>query len=239
MILLETLAKLTAQHDQNHWQAHYQYDSLGFETERSLPGHLKQRFSYDAIGRLTQQQTTRKQQQKHKRRYTWGINDRLYKINDSKHGETSFGYTATGHLEFTQYENGDKEFRKADAVGNLYDTVEKNDRQYTHGGRLEKKGNWHYKYDDEGFLIEKYKGTKSIFSSKTEHWKYQWNAQGMLTSVKRPDGHLVHFTYDALGRRLSPRTFKTITTKWLWNGNVPLHEWKEDTAKLDRYLSKQ
>ncbi|WP_459211633.1 DUF6531 domain-containing protein [Aquimarina rhabdastrellae] len=223
------LAKLTAQQDQNHWQAQYQYDSLGFETERSLPGHLKQRFNYDALGRLTQQQTTRKQQQKHKRRYTWGINDRLYKINDSKHGETSFGYTATGHLEFTQYENGDKEFRKADTVGNLYDTVEKNDRQYTHGGRLEKKGNWHYKYDDEGFLIEKYKGTKSIFSSKTEHWKYQWNAQGMLVSVKRPDGHLVHFTYDALGRRLS-KTFKTVTTKWLWNGNVPLHEWKEDTA---------
>ncbi len=49
----------------------------------------------------------------------------------------------------------------------------------------------------------------------------------MLQTVIRPDKLQVHFTYDALGRRLS-KTFKSTTTKWLWDGNVPLHEWKEN-----------
>jgi RHS repeat-associated protein len=36
------------------------------------------------------------------------------------------------------------------------------------------------------------------------------------------------FTYDALGRRLS-KTFRGKTTRWIWDGNVPLHEWIELT----------
>jgi len=36
----------------------------------------------------------------------------------------------------------------------------------------------------------------------------------------------VEFTYDALGRRLS-KTFGTTVTRWVWNGNVPLHQWRQ------------
>ena len=34
------------------------------------------------------------------------------------------------------------------------------------------------------------------------------------------------FEYDALGRRLS-KSFGTTVTRWVWNGNVPLHQWKQ------------
>jgi YD repeat-containing protein len=40
------------------------------------------------------------------------------------------------------------------------------------------------------------------------------------------DGQDVFFTYDALGRRLS-KTYRHKTTRWVWDGNVPLHEWTE------------
>lgn len=36
----------------------------------------------------------------------------------------------------------------------------------------------------------------------------------------------VGFTYDALGRLLS-KTFGTTVTRWVWNGNVPLHQWRQ------------
>ena len=101
------------------------------------------------------------------------------------------------------------------------------DRIYSDGGRLEKKGSWRYKYDSEGFLIQKYKGSGGLFGSKSNVWKYKWNAEGMLQTVIRPDKEEVHFTYDALGRRLS-KTFQHTTTRWLWDGNIPLHEWKEN-----------
>ncbi|MGJ1081293.1 RHS repeat domain-containing protein, partial [Bacteroides fragilis] len=61
---------------------------------------------------------------------------------------------------------------------------------------------------------------------KKDRWRYRWNADGSLAKVIRPDKREVEFTYDALGRRLS-KSFGTTVTRWVWNGNVPLHQWKQ------------
>lgn len=220
------LAQLKAGQENNLWEAQYKYDKLGFEIERLLPGKLQQNFEYDRIGRLQSQLTLNGKQQRHQRRYTWGINDRLQKIDDSQNGTTTFGYTPTGHLEHAKYADGTEQFRKSDKVGNLFESLDQKDRVYGIGGRLEKKGSWIYKYDEDGYLTEKHKGSSGLFSGKKDHWKYAWNAEGMLQEVTRPDGEKVSFKYDALGRRIS-KQFKSTLTKWLWDGNVPLHEWKE------------
>ena len=52
----------------------------------------------------------------------------------------------------------------------------------------------------------------------------------MLIKVERPDGREVRFEYDALGRRVR-KTFAGISTRWIWDGNVPLHEWQEGSAE--------
>ena len=46
----------------------------------------------------------------------------------------------------------------------------------------------------------------------------------MLRSVTRPDGKTVTFKYDALGRRKEKR-FDGRIHRYLWDGNVVLHEW--------------
>jgi hypothetical protein len=51
----------------------------------------------------------------------------------------------------------------------------------------------------------------------------------MLQQIVRPDGKVVRFTYDALGRRLSKEYDGTVV-RWVWDGNLPLHEWEEDLA---------
>ncbi|WP_082140512.1 RHS repeat-associated core domain-containing protein [Chryseobacterium sp. FH2] len=58
-------------------------------------------------------------------------------------------------------------------------------------------------------------------------WAYSWNINGMLAKVKRPDGKEVSFGYDALGRRISKIGNKKIT-RYIWDGNVLLHEWSYD-----------
>ena len=54
-----------------------------------------------------------------------------------------------------------------------------------------------------------------------------WNQNGTLKEVRPPEGgdftFDALFTYDALGRHLSKDAIGI--TCWLWNGNVPLHEW--------------
>ena len=90
---------------------------------------------------------------------------------------------------------------------------------------MEQDGKWHCEYDKDGNLTERYIGTGRWLDGKKEHWKYRWNADGSLAKVVRPDGEEVTFEYDALGRRLS-KSFGTTVTRWMWNGNVPLHQWK-------------
>jgi YD repeat-containing protein len=43
--------------------------------------------------------------------------------------------------------------------------------------------------------------------------------------MRRPDGYAVTFTYDAFGRRLSKRFWGQVT-RWVWDGDEPLHEWQ-------------
>ncbi|WP_431609316.1 RHS repeat-associated core domain-containing protein [Chryseobacterium sp. 'Rf worker isolate 10'] len=61
-------------------------------------------------------------------------------------------------------------------------------------------------------------------------WAYSWTASGMLAKVKRPDGKEISFEYDALGRRTSKIGLKKIT-RYIWDGNVLLHEWSYDAEE--------
>ena len=62
-------------------------------------------------------------------------------------------------------------------------------------------------------------------------YAYTWLPNGMLGNVTRPDGKTVAFKYDALGRRIE-KTFNGRVHRYLWDGDVVLHEW--EFAETDR-----
>ena len=66
---------------------------------------------------------------------------------------------------------------------------------------------------------------------QTGDYAYTWQGNGMLRSVTRPDGKTVTFKYDALGRRIE-KVFDGRVYRYLWDGDVILHEW--DYAEYDR-----
>ena len=81
------------------------------------------------------------------------------------------------------------------------------------------------------------KALLSGWESERDHpiWKrgdyaYTWWGNGMLQSVKTPDGKMVSFEYDALGRR-SAKIGKEEINRYLWDGNVLLHEWRYDKSE--------
>jgi len=80
--------------------------------------------------------------------------------------------------------------------------------------------------------IEKKFGIK--FRATATGWYYKWAANGMLMRVVNPQQGKIDFGYDALGRRVW-KEVKHKRTCWLWDGNVPLHEWTEtkDEPRLD------
>ena len=147
-------------------------------------------------------------------------------------------------------------------MGNVYDSADRTDRTYARGGQLREDRRWRYHYDKQGNLVLKTKrkippiaetpqgNRKSVFglfagggTSKengredgalTWHpgdYAYTWLPNGMLGSVTRPDGKTVTFKYDALGRRIE-KTFNGRVHRYLWDGNVILHEW--EYAETDR-----
>jgi RHS repeat-associated protein len=190
-----------------------------------LPGGVRNSWKRDGIGRPVMQTVghtannvfnTRKRKQ-----YVWEVNDRLKQIKDEK-GITSFEHDGWSNLAKTIYPDGEVQLRNPDAVGNLFKTIDRKDREYGKGGQLKKANGWQYEYDAEGHLIRKEHVSGDV-------WKYEWNDAGMLTRVTRPDKEEVSFSYDALGRRLS-KQFKNTITKFVWDGNVPLHEWKENAV---------
>ena len=207
------------------WESAHRHDTLGFEVERILPGGVVRSFAYDDIGRLVDARTRKDSRTRHMRRYRWGVADRLLSVEDSRRGETRYSYTPTGQLERAEYPDGREQWRKSDQTGNLYPDPDMRLRRYLGGGRLEQDGEWHCEYDADGNLTERYLGTGRWLDGKKDRWRYRWNADGSLAKVVRPDKREVEFTYDALGRRLS-KSFGTTVTRWVWNGNVPLHQWK-------------
>ena len=53
---------------------------------------------------------------------------------------------------------------------------------------------------------------------------YKWYGNGMLKSVRTPEGATIRFEYDALGRRTLKEMHATCL-RYVWDGNVLLHEW--------------
>jgi hypothetical protein len=180
------------------------------------------------------------------KQYSWGIGNRLQGIYDEHtRKQTTFNCDAFDNLIKADYEESNYQvstiYRIPDAVGNLFETPYRNDRKYDKGGRLTEDPNYFYYYDCEGNLVfkefKKPQGYSSLNRASIQKkydiklrgsatgWLYEWSAGGMLERVVNPQQGKVSFGYDALGRRVWKEA-KNKRTCWLWDGNVPLHEWQ-------------
>ncbi len=156
------------------------------------------------------------------RQYRWDANQRLKQITNALgKGAVSFGHDDFGNLAWAQYEDGLYDYRLPDKAGNLFHTQTRSDRKYGPGGKLLETQNARFVYDDEGNLVKKIVTAAPMGMAI---WEYEWNGNGMLSKVVRPDGSQVVFLYDPLGRRIE-KQYKNRLTRFVWDGNVPLHEW--------------
>jgi RHS repeat-associated protein len=208
----------------SRWRANTKRDLLGDEIDRSVPGGARDRWSRDAIGRPRQQQVWDGRAVVRDVRYTWNVDARLDRLFDALAGQaTEYEHDPLGRLAWAK--RGDStELRLPDAIGNLYRSGERIDRQYGADGRLlfaeESEGTVRYEYDADGQRVR-------MIEADGREWKYRWNRAGRLIAVERPDGKVVEFGYDALGRRVWKR-FGELLTRWVWDGDAIFHEWVEE-----------
>ncbi|PUZ25395.1 hypothetical protein DCC81_13955 [Chitinophaga parva] len=213
------LSRMTATQGQQHWDMRLNYNNLGMETDRWLPGNLSAHMAYDHAGHPLRQTVRTSGREARRRRYEWDANDRLVTmLNELTNGFITYGHDDFDNLAWAEYEDGQRQYKTPDAAGNIYTSATQRDRRYEAGGRLAWNQGWHYRYDAEGNLIEKSNGAGTV-------WKYAWYANGMLQEVTRPDGETVSFAYDALGRRME-KQYRGTVTRWIWDGRTPFQEWQ-------------
>jgi RHS repeat-associated protein len=224
-------------------------DALGRETTRALPRGGRIQHAYDPMGRVARRWSTglgsispvRFDDPSWAGSAAAGQPDRVtvehaYKYSaegersdafDRRRGWSQYEYDAAGRLLSMVCEGtGAHEAFRYDAAGNLYerDTPDKA-RLYGTGGRLRRRGDTVYAWDDAGRLREKREGGRVS--------RYGWNAAGRLAGVELPDGRRTEYAYDPLGRRVEARVLAAPTpgarpkveerTRFVWDGDTIAH----------------
>lgn len=203
----------------NPWEIRFKRDIFGLELERLFSNGVKSQCERDKQGRPIHHKVFGKDKKlERSRRYDWDINNQIKRYIDFGQEITQFKYDDLGQLSVTYKPDGQVEYRAPDAIGNLFFSNDRKERKYGLAGQILEDKGIKFLYDLEGNLIE-----KTLADGKI--WQYEWYATGMLRAVVRPDGERITFKYDALGRRIS-KTFKSLTKIWIWDGNIPLHEWE-------------
>ena len=78
-----------------------------------------------------------------------------------------------------------------------------------------------YRYDEEGRIAER--------EGPTGRWSYTYDGAGRVTRIRRGDGRTIELKYDALGRCIQ-RLDARHETRFVWDGDRPLHEIRVERA---------
>jgi RHS repeat-associated protein len=217
------------------WQATFERNVFGQEVARTLPGGVHATWDRDPEGRPLAQHIAQSGQRTRSTTYRWEGQERIAEITDSIDGTALFYHDERSRLVGADYAGRrERQHRFLDPAGNIYKYADGSDRRYGKGGVLLEAEGTKYAYDNDGNVI-----LKELPSG--ERWQYVWNGAGRLTEVQRPDGSRVTFKYDALARRVEKALFDKgakvprSNVRWVWDGNVPLHELAND-AKVTTWL---
>ncbi|WP_053014237.1 glycohydrolase toxin TNT-related protein [Xenorhabdus griffiniae] len=203
----------------------FQHDVLGRETVRESTHGFILANRYTATGQLAHQSAGRatpyflqelQENDPHFPPQATAINrswqyDRAYNvkvIDDNRWGQTRYRYNANEQIEHTLFDHyrSRKEQFSYDANGNLNEFLPIDSRgvvtQITlrqQAGWVVRRGDTHYRYDDNGRLIEKIEEHDGF---RPQVWRYCWDTLNQLTHCETPDGSRWQYKYDPFGRRI-------------------------------------
>jgi RHS repeat-associated protein len=122
------------------------------------------------------------------------------------YGKHDFSYDASGQLTGAKWKEMGLERFGYDGSGNMLYNREY-DFHYGPGNRLlgDTCGRLRFSYDDDGNMTEK--------ETPDGVTRYQWDSEGRLIRVARPDGKVITYEYDDLGRQIRKKIGSSV---WEW-----------------------
>lgn len=203
-------------------------DALGSEQQIRFENGIEVDWERDLAGNPVARRTYRRsegvdgREEIDARTHQWQGDARIRAILDAAAGPRTFDFDDKGGL-IREHRPDQVLDRALDGARNVYRSADGTDRRYAPGGRLETAaGGVRFERDADGHQIRRTDGDGRA-------WTYAWNDSGLLAAVETPDGDRVEFAYDAFARRIAKRRVRPDgtpdhETRFVWDGNVVLHE---------------
>ncbi|MFD7796917.1 DUF6531 domain-containing protein [Streptomyces sp. NPDC059759] len=182
------------------------YDAMGRELTRRTGEFSDLLHSFDIMGRLTRQSVTAADGHSvQSRTYVYREDGHLLGVDDQLAGATRFDLDVTGRVTAVQATNWTESYTY-DEAGNQTEASwpathpgheATGSREYF-GTQVARAGQVRYEHDRLGRITLRQKPRPS---RKPDTWRYTWDAEDRLTSVRTPDGTLWRYAYDPMGRR--------------------------------------
>lgn len=180
----------------------YAYDAAGNLTSREMPNGVTSAYGYDALNMLTRLRHARGLAAVADYQFQVSPVGNVTQISEPA-GAHVYAYDAVDRLTAATHPSLPAESYAYDAVGNRTSSHRAKEYTYQPVNRLSSAGESSYTYDANGNLTSKTDGAG--------RWAYGWDYENRLARVTRPDGQVITYKYDALGRRIERAKGETWT----------------------------
>jgi YD repeat-containing protein len=132
----------------------------------------------------------------------------------------SYTYDPMGRLLSVTKEGSLVEEYQYDSVGtrifemNVQKGITGRSMTYDNEDHLLTAGEATYQYDVDGYLTTRTVGAEAPYEVRS----YTYSSRGELLSVDLPNGRVIEYVHDPLGRRIAKKVDGVITEKYLWQG---------------------
>lgn len=172
----------------------FSFDALGREVERTVSDFVSLTSSFDEMSRLTAQEITSRDSRLQHRAYGYRPDGGLTSVTDGLSGTHRYDLDGAGRVTTVRADRWTERYAY-DEAGNQTDADwpaahaghdATGRRTYT-GTHLTRAGSVHYEHDAQGRITLR---RRTRLSRKPDVWRYEWDAEGRLTSVTTPPPHL-------------------------------------------------
>ncbi|HEX4223889.1 MAG TPA: RHS repeat-associated core domain-containing protein, partial [Pseudonocardiaceae bacterium] len=183
-------------------QLRFEHGAQDKEILRQLDDAVVLRQSFDADGRLNQQQIGESTE----RDYDYRPDGQLLAVRDGGEGGLRFHLDSIGRvIEFSSAQrtesyryDGNGDITASSATGGTPPPT--TGQRVYRGSTLTRAGGETFDYDEQGRLTER---ARKLPGGTELLWRYAWDSLDRLTDVLTPEGDHWHYRYDPLGRRIA------------------------------------
>jgi len=212
----------------------FTYDPTNKLTSQKAPNGVTATYQYDGLDRLTR--LTDKKGQTTVADFQYQLNDasNISQITDLA-STNNYSYDAVDRLAAATHSNQPNENYGYDSVGNRTSSNVSASYDYQPFNRLVSTASATYSYDANGNLI-----SKTNVSGTTQ---YLWDFENRLKQVTLPNGNVVTYKYDALGRRVErsasvvPPLPVTTRERYIYDGADVIRDMDGNGVPLADYLN--